>query len=271
MKPSQRLAIALDPALIASACALTADPWQAALLRSTERQVILCCTRQAGKSTVTALLAVWTALFKPGLILLVSPSQRQSGELFRKIKDYLRATGETAAEESALRLELANGARIVSLPGTGDTIRGYSKPQLVIVDEAAFVEDSLLAAVRPMLAVSRGRLVLLSTPFGQRGSFYEAWEHGGTDWQRFKITAHECPRIDSAWLESERRQLGDYFFRSEYLCEFLGTLDSVFRVEDVQRAFTTNVKPLFSLSGEGVLDDTQSIIKRGVTGLFSGA
>ena len=36
----------------------------------------------------------------------------------------------------------------------------------------------------PMLAVSGGATWLLSTPNGARGFFWEAWEHGGPDWER---------------------------------------------------------------------------------------
>jgi hypothetical protein len=251
MSPAKRLALALDPVQLARACGVEPDPWQRDLLRSSDRQVLLNCSRQSGKSTVTALLAAHTALFHPGLVLLLSPTQRQSGELFRKVKGLLTALGEPSEEESALRLELPNGARVVSLPGSQSTVRGYSKPALVVVDEAAFVADELIAAVRPMLAVSRGRFVMLSTPFGQRGAFFEAWENGGADWRRFKVTAYDCPRIDKEWLESERRQLGDYFFRSEYLCEFLGTVDSVFRYEDIRQMVSDKVEPLFTVDQQG--------------------
>jgi hypothetical protein len=278
MTTIERLAMSLDPVQLARQCGLEPDAWQAQLLRSEGRHVILNCTRQAGKSTTTALLAVWTALFQPGLILLVSPSQRQSGELFRKVKEMLRTLGEASNEESALRLELPNGSRIVSLPGDPNTIRGYSKPQLVVIDEAAFIPDQLVAAVRPMLAVSRGRLVMLSTPFGQRGAFYEAWMNGGADWQRFSVTADQCSRIDKAWLASERRALGDHVFRSEYNCEFLSTVDSVFRYDDVQQMLSDEVTPLFAASatffthGEkpdvpsaqnGFLDDTVASLLAG--------
>src|SRR5205814_433566 len=98
------------------------------------------------------------------------------------------------AAQSALRLELANGSRVVSLPGTEGTVRGFSGVALLIIDEAARVADALYAAVRPMLAVSRGRLVALSTPFGQRGWFYDAW-HSNEEWERVRVTAPECPRI----------------------------------------------------------------------------
>jgi hypothetical protein len=103
------------------------DPWQAALLRSSSsRQLLLAC-RQSGKSTTTACLALHTALYEPGaLILLLSPSLRQSQELFKKTQDFYRMLGNPAPllAESALRLELSNGSRVISLPGTEATVRG---------------------------------------------------------------------------------------------------------------------------------------------------
>ena len=67
-------------------------------------------------------------------------------------------------EDNRLSFTLSNGSRVVSLPGTSETVRGFSAPRLVIEDEAAFVEDGVYGAVRPMLAVSSGRLILMSTP-----------------------------------------------------------------------------------------------------------
>src|SRR5262249_23755419 len=86
--------------------------------------------------------------------------------------------------------------------------------------EAARVPDDLYRSVRPMLAVSRGRLVCLSTPFGQRGFFYDEWTNGGPDWTRFRITAADCPRIGADFLEQERRSLGEGWVNQEYLCSF---------------------------------------------------
>src|SRR5499426_2764258 len=169
------LARALDPVLFARRAGLEPDAWQASLLRSAGRQLILNCSRQSGKSTVSSLLALHEALYRPpALVLLLSPSLRQSQELFRKVKDALAALGPDApalAEESALRLEWANGSRIVCLPGKEQTIRGFSGVSLLVVDEASRVPDELYYAVRPMLAVSGGRIVLLSTTFGRRGHF----------------------------------------------------------------------------------------------------
>src|SRR5262249_35020472 len=154
------------------ACGLTPDPWQRDLLLAPDRQVLLNCSRQSGKSTVVAALAMHTALFKPrALVLLLSPTQRQSGEIFRKVLDFYRALGRPvrATHQTQLQLELVHGGRVVCLPGREATVRSFSGVSLLVIDEAARVPDNLYGSVRPMLAVSQGRLVALSTPFGRRG------------------------------------------------------------------------------------------------------
>lgn len=183
------------------------------------------------------------------MILLLSPSLRQSQELFKKVKQFYHASPSVPiANESALQLELVNGSRIVALPGKEETIRGYSGVRLLIIDEASRVDDGLYYSVRPMLAVSGGRMVALTTPFGKRGFFFDAWEKGGAEWERIKVTAHQCPRISPQFLEEERAALGDWWYSQEFLCEFRDTTDQVFSYEVVMAAMDDAVQPLF-LSG----------------------
>jgi hypothetical protein len=237
-----------DPALFMDWAGLPPDPWQKRLLRSQSPRSLLLCCRQAGKSTVTAALALRVALLEPpALVLLLSPTLRQSGELFRdKVLRLYNALGRPIAtiQESALTMGLANGSRIVSLPGDEKNIRGFSGVSLLIVDEAARVDDALYYTVRPMLAVSRGRMVCLSTPFGKRGWFFEAWT-SGDPWDRYRIIADECPRITPDFLAEERRALGPRWFAQEYLCSFEDTVDAVFASEDIMAALSEDIKPLF--------------------------
>lgn len=238
----------LDHAEIMREAGMDPDPWQAQVLRSPARRMLLLCSRQAGKSTTCGSLAVGSALYDPGLVLLVAPAQRQAIELFRKANETYHALSNVPriVNESAMRLELANGSRIIALPGTEATIRGYSGAKTIIVDEAARVDDELMTALRPMLITTGGRLVALTTPYGKRGWFYEAWANGGDRWERTKVTADLCPRIDQDELEHQREELGDWRFRQEYFCEFVDVQSQFFASDLIEAAFTDEVAPLWS-------------------------
>src|SRR5882757_3259589 len=64
------------------------------------------------------------------------PTSRRSGELFRKAVDLYDALGRLLPAESrtARRLELANGSRVLSLPGTEKTLRAFSGVALLVID-----------------------------------------------------------------------------------------------------------------------------------------
>jgi hypothetical protein len=241
------LRLALDRVAFASELGIEPDPWQADLLRSTSDRVLLNCSRQSGKSTMSGVIALHRALYHPGsLILCLAPALRQSQELFGKIATFYRDLGRPVAPqgERKLSLELENGSRIVTLPGSEKTVRGFSGAALLILDEASRVADELYYAVRPMLAVSGGSLMMLTTPYGKRGVFYEEWT-GGAGWERYEVPAAECPRIPPAFLEEERDALPSWVYRQEYECSFEETEDQVFTTEMVERAVTSEVTPLF--------------------------
>jgi len=201
---------------------LQPDPWQVEVLTSEAPQILMNCCRQAGKSTVVAVRALVEALFRPmTTIVVVSRSQRQSRELLRTIRFFHTLTGERLMERSNQHeLKLTNMSRIISLPCREDTIRGFAQVDLVILDEAARIPDDLYRAVRPMLAVSKGRIMCLSTPYGKRGFFWKAWAQGGDDWLRIEAPATKVSRIDAEFLERERRGMGESWFRQEYCCSF---------------------------------------------------
>ncbi len=165
---------------------LEPDPWQVEVIEASHPRLLLNCCRQAGKSTAVALLGLARAVFVPGTkVLLVSRSHRQSIELFRIITDFFARLGQPLrVRQNAEELLLANHSRIVSLPCREETIRGYSHVSLLIIDEAARVPDDLYRAVRPMLAVSGGRLICLSTPYGKRGFFHDACRGQAAAWLR---------------------------------------------------------------------------------------
>src|SRR5215216_5435600 len=147
------LRLALDRVSFAEKLGIVPDAWQEDLLRSSSDRVLLNCCRQSGKSTMTGIIALHRALYHPGsLILCLAPALRQSQELFGKVLGFYRDLGRpvSAQAERKLSLELENESRILTLPGTDKTIRGFSGAALLIVDEASRVADELYFAVRPM-------------------------------------------------------------------------------------------------------------------------
>lgn len=282
------------------AAGLTPDPWQIGVTQAPGDQLLLC-HRQSGKSTIAASLATEKAIQKDeALILLVAPSLRQSGELMRKVKSfYHRVKPMPLIQESALSMEIENGSRIVSLPGTPETIVGYSAVDLLLLDEASRIPDPVYYSLRPMMAVSGGHIVALSTPYGRRGWFFEACE-GAADveqqqmdkqlvaetladlgwkledvpdepdrvygWTRTRLSAVENKRLSPYFLANERRTVPDMWFRQEYLVEFLDTMDAVFRHEDIMNLLDETVLPLFPAGANR--DALETILTAKVPALF---
>jgi Terminase large subunit, T4likevirus-type, N-terminal len=214
------------------------DAQQALALRGGRRGIVNC-TRQWGKSTVTAAKAVHRAYSRAGsLTLVLSSSARQSGEFIRKAEAFVRRMGmrPRGDGDNAMSILMGNGSRIVGLPGNETTVRGFSAVSLLLIDEAARVGDHLYRAMRPALAAADGDLWLMSTPNGKRGFFWEEWEHGTEDWERITVAAPECPRISARFLEEERAK-GDSWFRQEYLCEFVEMEGAVFPRALIDGAF----------------------------------
>ncbi|MDA2919241.1 terminase family protein [Desulfobacterota bacterium AH_259_B03_O07] len=238
----------LDPLLFAKELGFRPDGWQEKVLTSSSKRIILNCARQTGKSTVTAIMALHRALYWPGsLILLISPSLRQSSELFRMVNNFLHILHERPhlLEDNKLSCTLTNKSRIVSLPSKEATIRGFSGANLIIEDESSRVLDDLYVAIRPMLSVSGGKLVLMSTPFGKRGHFWQEWTSSVPGWERIQVKATECARISPQFLEEERASLGDWWYRQEYDCQFVAATDSVFNFDLILKSLSDDIAPLF--------------------------
>lgn len=241
---STQISGSVGPVEFARQLGIVPDPWQEEMLSSGAPRILLNVSRQAGKSTMSGVLAVHKALTVPGaLVLILAPSERQAKETFAKAAALYRHD-IPADSYRKLGMELRNGSRIEALPGSERTVRGYSAVDLLIVDEAARIEDALYHTVRPMLAVSGGRLIMMSTPFGKRGVFFETWEKG-EGWERYMVPATECPRIPPEFLEEERRSLPAWVFEQEYMCQFADSEAGVFGHEDIERAVDDEIQPLF--------------------------
>jgi hypothetical protein len=241
---------------------ITADPWQETLLRSTAQRIIILATRQGGKSTSVATAALHVAeQDPPGDVIIGAVKQDQSAEMLRKSKTIYGITGSIFEEEldgdlkgnSILRVEMPNGSRILAVPGKAGTVRSFTA-KLLIIDEAAYVPDDFYKAVFPMLAVSHGRIVLLSTAHAKFGAFYDIWteapewdfrlppEAQEEAWLKIKVPWTMCPRIRPAFIEAERARFGGGYIMREYDLEFQDAITAAFRTEDIEAAFDNDVQ-----------------------------
>ena len=245
------IAYSLDPVLWArEVLGFHPDSWQADLLRSRSRKIILNCSRQSGKSTTCAALALHESIYRsPSFCLICAPTQDQSAELMLKFDEFRSAVelpSDYLSRDTKLAVRFANKNRVVCRPGSEKSARSFSAVTLLLEDEASRVLDDLYNAVRPMLAVSDGRHILMSTPFGKRGHFHKIWSEERDLWESFEIPAELCPRISPEFLAEEKRT--NPWYRQEYCCEFMETMDQVFSNYTINKMFDSNVKPLWSES-----------------------
>lgn len=214
------------------------EPWQERVLKSRHRFITLCCNRQCGKTTIAAVRAAHMALYQPrSKTLIIAPSMRQTLEVFKVIEGFVFKGdgGDKRDEDNKKSLILSNGSQIYGVPASPDTIRGFSAIDLLIEDEAAFVDDAINDAVTPMIDRSRGTMMLLSSPNGQQGHFFRAVTGSG-DWFRERITWKDCPWLTKERMDQLREEKGDNYVRQEYECEFLSADDAVFLADQIEAA-----------------------------------
>ncbi len=221
------------------------DDRQFEIFRRCSRRTLLNCSRQSGKSTVTAVKAVHCAYWRNAVTILVTaPTKQQTREFLRKVRTFATLLG-TARRGDKYCVEFANGSRIVGVAADEDSIRGFSAVALVIVDEAARVCDEVYFALLPMLAVSNGSLWLLSTPKGKRGFFHAEWASPENEgWVKIRIKGMDCPRISEAFLAAQKKRLGERRYAQEYECLFVDLDRGAFDPEVVRKAFRGDIKPL---------------------------
>jgi hypothetical protein len=240
MSKSKELTMAdgLTPVEFASSLGITLDDWQKNVVRSRSDRIQVVASRQSGKSMTAALYGLWWALYhEKTTVLVVSPSLRQSALLFKTILDFYKELGRPLPSytENTSTLELNNSSIIVSLPGVEKTIRGYSDVGCLILDESSLIDEDLYYALRPTLAVSQGKILMIGTPHGRRGFFWDAYENGD-EFQKFRITADECPRISKEFLAQEMRAMGPDAYDAEYNCIFGENQAAVFRLDLIKNA-----------------------------------
>jgi len=225
------------------------DDWQKEFL-NTKGDKILCTGRQIGKTEICAQDAGDYALLnKNKTILMIAPVERQAFELFQRTLTYLAqkaplkivTKGKNRPTKS--KLHLKNGTRILCLPAgtSGIGIRGYVIDRLY-ADEASRVPDEVWTAVTPMLLTTGGDIIMLSTPWGKQGYFWETYDKDDT-FTKFHKNSEEVMRnrpISDSWTQEQRDKALKMLEREkvrktklQYGQEYLGLF-----VDELMRLFT---------------------------------
>jgi hypothetical protein len=232
------------------------DRWQARLLRRQPHRALVTTSRQAGKSSTGAAMGLHRANTVPrSEVVAVSPTQRQSALLIRKVRRFAQAMGIDLVRDNTLSLELGNGSVLYALPGHADTVRGYS-PHLLIIDEAAYTTESLYTACLPMLAATGGDLIAISTPNGQQGWYWAEWSGKGADgWLRMEVPYTDVSRISAEFIVGQRASMSRERFATEYECAFQSATYGLFNASDLAAALRPAPTP-------GALPDPLEIMRR---------
>ena len=224
---------------------LTLDPWQKELVKSKGDQVVIS-GRQCGKSAAISILAGRTALDNKNEFILIGAYVIEQAQLiFRKIHEYILAKSpkQIASRVSLNFMELKNGSKIYCRPigDTGAGMRGYSATMLII-DEAAFVPDRAWEAIEPVISVTKGRTILLSTPQGKRGFFYKASIN--KNYKTTIVSARDCPRHTKKFLDQKQAEMSPVAFATEYLGEFIDNYNRKFTDEWIKLVCTIDKKTI---------------------------
>lgn len=227
----------LDPTqLFVEATGYEPQPWQPEFLECEENTLTLK-GRQVGASTATGLKAVRLGLLKPrSTSLIVSPGLNQSKEVLERAGGHIEKLGIRLIEDSSTHVRMENGSRIISLPGSKKSVRGWTASALLVIDEAAFLEPATFLAARAIAATSQksGAVIAIqSTPAGPFGHFHTLWASKDIGlrgkWRRFFVTSEEVTTIGDDFLADEKATLTEEEYAQEYLGRFgnagLGLVD----------------------------------------------
>ena len=253
-------------------------PWQLDALNPLHKRLMLNCARQSGKSTIVSGITLHKAKYKSNsLNLIVSPSEKQSKETMKKVEDYIALDPDLKAvalpSDSAFEKKFKSGSRIVALPGTEKSVRGYSKPDTILIDEAARVTDETYKAMRPMLTGNPdAQIILLSTPWNMMGFFHEEWTKNPIwkkiyvvpkweldeisnklverpeesifkeEYARQNISAYFSPRHTLQFLYEELMSIGPIWFEREYGCRFVEGMETMFSLDLIQSSYAEEIK-----------------------------
>ncbi|MBL8239315.1 MAG: terminase family protein, partial [Bryobacterales bacterium] len=218
------------------------SPKQAEVLNTDARYLILCCNRQWGKTTTIAVKALHHALHHPDqTIVILSRTKHQASILINRASVLTQRLGLRVRRVMGFpfSVQLPNGSSIIAVAHSGDTSVGNTA-NVLIVDEAALVQDHVYWLVSASVSRTKGKIWLLSTPRRQAGFFFNIWHNADPRWTRILSTVADCPEIDADYLAMQRDS-DPIRYRQDFLCEFIQPADRMIDAETFQRMIRTDI------------------------------
>ncbi|MEN6581791.1 MAG: terminase family protein [Armatimonadota bacterium] len=208
---------------------------------------VAACGRRWGKTESAAVDAAAMAILQPGCVqIIVSPTYDQSRLIFSSVENLIMQSPATRNLAKVVKTpypRLTIGGSVImarTVDEDGRNLRGHNADR-VIVDEAAYVRDSVVQEViAPMLADRNGQLVMISTPFG-KNHFYRAFikgtgSSGSKRYASFTFPSWSNPHISREYIEQQRTELSARQFAVEYEARFLDDQSGVFPWNDIEAA-----------------------------------
>lgn len=218
-------------------------PYQKKWLDDHSRMKICLKARQIGMSTAMCFEAIKMATEKRSNILILSTTERQSMEIVDRIQSLLdifkRAVDLKLIRESRSEIMFPNRSKIISLPASPSSVRGYSGH--VFLDEFAFHKDSKAIWTAMLPIISKGYSVrIVSTPAGKSGKFYELWEAADEiGLSKHKIDIYDAIK-DGLKIDIElfKRTMDPDSFAQEFECQFIDEAFSYFPLEMIYNSIS---------------------------------
>ena len=204
----------------------SASPKQAEVLDSEAKYLILCCNRQWGKTTTIAVKALHHCLHHPRqCVIVLARAVEQAAMIVERAIECAVLLGLKTPRYNGRRYSLAlpNGSRIIAIPHTETTSLGRTA-NVLIVDEAAVVKDSVYFSVAAFISRTHGRIWMMSTPARQAGFFYNFWHDQDNGFHKVFSPVADCPAIDPTYLAMLRRA-SPTKYAQQFECKFMQPSD----------------------------------------------
>lgn len=190
--------------------------------------------RQRGKTSLIHQLLLYAAINHPrSRQIVISPVNSQNAKIYKELKDVI-ATSPLIMKMSDTTYEILfkNGSIIkFKSAEQRDSLRGDTADYLYI-DEAAYVDDDIIAMVTPYLNVPKGKMIMTSTPRFKQGMFYENYTRGVNKIHHYySINASDYDNsffISEEQIEQYRMSMPKSAFKSEIMGQFLEDDEGVF-------------------------------------------